>query len=113
MRFFVSFILIAILAAFAEIQLPWWSVAIVAFIVALIANLRPAKAFGAGFIGIALLWLILALVQDIRNNHILSARMAPLFHLPHYSLFILVTVLVGGLVGGLGAWCGSLVRRMI
>lgn len=112
MRFFVSFVIMALLAALAETFWVWWSVAIVAFVVEIIVNHKPAKAFWAGFLGIALLWLVMALVHDIPNQHILSARMAPLFHMPHYSLFILVTVLIGGLVGGLGAWCGSAIRRM-
>jgi len=111
MRLIISILLIAILAAFAEYFLPWWSAAIVCFIITLIVALRPGNAFLAGFIGIGIFWLIAALYHDIPNQHILSQRMAVLFKLPNYSLFILVTVLIGALVGGLAGWAGGLVRR--
>lgn len=113
MRFFISFILISLLAALAETFVSWWIVVVVALLVTLFTGLRPGRAFGAGFAGIGLLWLILSLVHDIPNDHILSSRMAALFHLPNYTMFVLVTVIVGGLVGGLGGWCGSLLRRII
>ena len=110
MRFLLSVILIALLAAGAEYFMPWWSVAVVCFIVSLLIKQRAGRAFLAGFCGIALMWLVIALIHDIANDHILSTRMAALFHLPNYGLFIVVTVLIGGLVGGLSAWAGALLR---
>jgi hypothetical protein len=94
----------------AEFWLPWWSIAVVCFLVSFFAGLRGGKAFLAGFLGIALFWLVAALVHDVPNEHILSTRMAVLFKLPNYLLFILVTVVLGGLIGGLSAWAGALVR---
>jgi hypothetical protein len=111
MRFIISILLIAILAAVATYFFAWWSVAIVCFIITLIAGLKPGKAFLAGFFGIGVFWLIAAVGHDIPNEHILSQRMAVLFKLPHYSLFILVTVLIGALVGGLAGWSGGLARK--
>ena len=110
MRFFLLVILIAILSASVEHFLPWWSVAVVAFVVAVFAKQRPGRAFLGGFCGIGLCWLVAALLHDISNEHILSTRMAALFHLPNYALFIAVTVFIGGLVGGLSAWAGALIR---
>ncbi len=112
MRFIISILLIAVLAAFAEHFFAWWSVAVVCFLVTLIAGLKPGKAFLAGFFGIGICWLVAALCHDIANDHILSQRMAELFKLPNYILFILVTVLIGSLVGGLAGWSGGLVRKM-
>jgi len=111
MRFWLFVLLIALLAAVAEQFLPWWSVAVVAFVVSAFANPKPGRAFRAGFCGIGLCWLVAALLHDIANEHILSTRMAALFHLPNYALFIVVTVFVGGLVGGLSAWAGALIRQ--
>ena len=111
MRFLLTTLLIAAGAALAEYFLPWWSLAVVAFLVALLIVLRPGKAFLAGFLAIALLWTGWALFRDIPNHQILSTRMARLFGLPHSALFLLVTAFVGGLVGGLAGWSGALVRR--
>lgn len=111
MRFVLSVILVLALSGLAELWLPWWSVAVVAFGVAWLAGSRPAKAFAMGFCGVGALWLAIALLYDLSNEHILSGRMAKVFSLPNYGLFIVVTVFVGALVGGMGAWSASLLRR--
>ena len=110
MRFFLSIILIALLSAAAEQVLPWWSVAAVAFLVSLFVKQGAGRAFLMGFLGVATFWLIAALMRDIANQHILSMRMAVLFKLPNYGLFIALITLIGGLVGGLGAWAGALIK---
>lgn len=113
MRLFISIILIALLSLAAENYFAWWTIALVSFFVTLFANMNPGRGFVAGFTGIALLWLFMAASHDIPNNHILSARMADvIFHKPNYVLLLLFTVIIGGLVGGLSGWSGSLVRRI-
>ncbi len=111
MKLFLATILIALLSAVAEYFFPWWTMAVIAFLVCLLMELKPGKAFIAGFMGIALFWLIAVLLKDIPNNHILSRRMAALFHLPHFALFIVVTVFLGSLIGGLSGWSGGLFRN--
>jgi len=113
MRFTTSVILTIVLAAAAEYFFPWWTIAVVAFIIAFIAGLRPGKSFLSGFVSIGLLWLAWALWADVANDHILSIKMAALFKLPNYILFIAVTTLVGALVGGLAAWSGGLMKRAV
>ncbi len=108
MRFLYSILMVGVLSAVAEYFLPWWSMAVVCFLVALFMKWSGGKSFVMGFCGVGMLWLILALLRDVANEHILSARMASLFHLPNSALFILVTVVIGGLVGGLAAWAGAL-----
>jgi len=110
MRFILGMILIIILSAVAEYYLPWWMIAVVSFLVAIFSGLRPGRAFVMGFCGIALFWLVAALLHDIANTHILSTRMAVVFHLPNYAIFLCVTVFVGALVGGLSAWAGALLQ---
>jgi len=111
MRFLFSIILIILLAAVTEYFFVWWTIVLVAFVVALLFRLNPGKAFLAGFLAIAILWLAWTLKIDSANQHILSQRMAKLFSLPGYGWFIGVEVVVGGLLGGLGAWSGALLRN--
>jgi hypothetical protein len=108
MKFIVSVLLIGVFAAVAEYFLPWWSVAVVAFVVTFFMGGKGGWGFLSGFSGVGILWVIAALLHDGANDHILSGRMAVLFKLPSYGLFICVTVLVGGLVGGLAGWAGAL-----
>ncbi len=110
MKLLFSALLIAILAGVAEWFAPWWSLAIVSALLAVVLKLRPGKAFLAGLLGIALLWIAFLLWRDIPNEHILSERLAKLFSLPGYALFLTVTVVLGGIIGGLSAWAGAQLR---
>lgn len=111
MRALNTTILTIAACALAEWLMPWWTVALVAFVIAILAALRPGKAFLTGFLGVGLWWLIAALYRDIPNHHILTTRMAGVFSLPSYWLYILVTVIIGGLTGGMAAAAGALVNR--
>ena len=111
MRFFVQIICIIILAGFLELFLPWWSIALIAFLVALLIPQSLLAGFFSGFLGIFILWALLALWIDIKNQGILSGRIAALLHLGDSSiLLILVTALTGALVGGFAAMAGSSIR---
>jgi hypothetical protein len=91
--------------------MPWWMIAVVSFLVSFIIHLSSGKAFLSGFLGIALCWFAFILKIDMANEHILSGRMANLFHLPNYGSFIVVNLIIGGLVGGLAAWSGAALRN--
>ncbi len=104
---FKAILIIAITSGILAMLVTWWIAAAVAFVVAIHMQLKAGKGFVAGFFGIALMWLAMVLVKDIPNQHILSARMAGLLGLPNYGLFILVTIVLGGLTGGLFGWSGA------
>lgn len=111
MRFLLATLLTAALAYIAGMFLPWWSIAIVAFIVAFLFMQNIGAGFLSGFAGIFILWGLLALWIDIKNESILSQKIAQLFPLGGSSvLLILVTALVGALVGGFAAMAGSSLR---
>jgi hypothetical protein len=111
MKFIVSLLLTALLSFTAGLYLPWWSIAICAFIVAILILQSPGKAFLAGFVGVFLLWFIFSLVIDSANDHILSHKIARIFPLGGMSfLLVLVTALMGGLVAGLAALSGAYLR---
>lgn len=112
MKFFAALILTVLLAFIAGLYLPWWSIAIASFLVALLVHQRALKAFLAGLLGVFLLWAGLAEWIDLKNESILSARIAGLLPLGGNSLLlVLVTGLVGGLVAGFAAMSGSYLRR--
>ena len=111
MRVILFIIIIALFAGIASWFMPWYSIALVSFIVMLFAGFGSGRAFLTGFLGIALLWIALILYADFNNDHILSARMAVLFGLPNI-LFILVNIILGGLVGGMAGWAGASTRAV-
>jgi len=110
MKFILSTLLTAALAFIAGIWLPWWSIAIVALAVAILLRLSPGYGFLAGFLGIFLCWALTASWIDVQNDGILSSKVSQLLPLGGSRLLlILVTGLVGGLIGGFAALTGSAV----
>jgi len=112
MRILTAAILTALLSFVGGLYLPWWNIAIAAFVSILLVPLASGRAFVAGFAGVFVLWFLLALWIDVKNQHILSRKIAQIFPLGGSSFaIILVTAIIGALVGGLGALSGSYLRK--
>ena len=112
MKFITALVLTALLSFIASLWFEWWIIAIVAFIVALLVHQKAWKAFLGGFLGLFLLWVILAEWIDIENKGILSQKIATVLPLGGNSLLlVLITGFVGGLVAGLAALSGSYTRK--
>jgi hypothetical protein len=104
--------LTALISFVMGLYLPWWSIALAAFLVGLIIPQRPAMSFMAGFLGVFLLWEILAWWIDSKNSSILSQKIAQIFPLGGSTiLLILITSLIGALVAGFAALTASYVRK--
>jgi hypothetical protein len=92
---------------------PWWWPALAGYALGFWRGGKAGSAFGTGFLGAAAAWLSLAALMDWRNHHLLSSKVAGLFGitgpLAPYAL-LLATALVGGLLGGFGAWAGQSLR---
>ena len=113
MNFLLGTLLTACLSYIAGMFLPWWSIAIVAFLVALLVRQTIAESFLSGFTALFLLWGILALWIDIKNENILSGKIAQLFSLGESAfLLMIITALIGALVGGFAAMCGASILPM-
>jgi hypothetical protein len=107
------FFLILAASFILQLFLPWWIIAPVAFSLALWKGTSSHQAFWSGFGAIVFLWAAAALVIHLRNEGILTAKVAGLFSLPFPALMILVTALIGGLVGGLAALSGFYWQRVV
>lgn len=111
MKFFTAIILTGLLAFTGGLWLPWWSIALASFLIAILIHQKAGKAFLAGAIGIFIFWGGLAWWIDINNNSILSKKIAEILPLGgHSGLLIMVTAMIGALVAGLGALSGSYLR---
>ena len=111
MKPIITTILIILLSFCACLYFPWWSIAIVAFIVSALIPQRPWTSFLSGFIALFILWGALSLWISSNNDHILAHRVSLLiFKTESAFLLILATALIGGLVAGFGALTASFVR---
>ena len=107
------FLIILIVSFISSYLLPWWATAIIAFFAALIVGKSSRQSFCSGFGAIFILWVILALFKSIPNDNILAGRVIQLFPLPHqWILLLLITALIGGLVGGMAALSGVLTKKV-
>jgi hypothetical protein len=114
MKFGISILLIIVVSFAAGLYLPFWSVGLVSFLVALFIYQKPGMAYLSGFLGIFLLWALLNWGIDSQNHSILSHRMATLFPLGgSAALLILISALVGAIIGGLSALSGNFLRKYI
>ena len=113
MKFAITTILIILLSFCSGLFLPWWGFDPVVAIISVLIPQRPGPAFLSGFLGLFLLWGLLAWFLDAANNSILSAKIALILPLGGSSvLLILVTALVGALVGGGASLSGSFLQRV-
>jgi hypothetical protein len=112
MKFLIATILTALLSFISGIYIPmWWFFAIVALFVALLVHQKAGKAFFAGFLGLFVLWFVLAFWMDSANNGVLSAKIASLLPLGGSKwALILLTAFIGALVAGFAALSGSYLR---
>lgn len=112
MKFIIVVLLTALLGYAAPLYFTWWSFAVTSFIIALLVQQRAWVAFAATFLGLFLLWAIMALMIDSANDHLLSQKIATILPLHGSSeLLILITALAGGLVSGFAGLTGSLARK--
>jgi hypothetical protein len=111
MKFATAVVLIMLLSFISGLFFDWWVMAVPAFLVSVLIEQLPWKAFLSGLLAILLLWSGLAFWIDTRNESILSARIGELLGIGGSSfLLILITGLIGGLVGGFASLAGSYLR---
>ena len=127
MRFILRFILVGVASYIATLYFPWWSVAIVGFLVGLILSQKvnskrrsftkprpPARAFLAGFLALFILWGGMAYIMDSANESILSEKISQLIlstkepPIPGPYIMLLITAIIGGFIGGFSTMTGNL-----
>lgn len=108
MKFILSTLTTALLALLLGLYLPWWSIAIAGFIIAILFKQSSSKGFLAAFLGVFLFWGMVAFLQDMKNQHLLSTKIGALLGIGNNPfLLILITGIVGGLVAGFAALTAS------
>ena len=113
MKVIIKIILIATLAYLVEEYLPWWSVVVVAFIINALIYTKGSPSFLSGFLGVGLLWLIIAWNIDTANASLLSSKVSQVLEIKTTLAILALTFVVGGLAGGFGALTGSHLRNLI
>ena len=113
MRFILALLLTTFLAIALGTFLPWWSIAIAAFSVALAVPIKAGLSFLAGFLGVFVGWAAIAMIRDTTNEGILSQKIATIFPLGGSSVaLIMLSGFIGALVGGFAALAGAYLWKL-
>ena len=112
-NFLISVTLIATASAALQMFMPWWIIVVVAFLASYFLKQNAMAAFGSGFLGVFLLWVLCAFLLSAANDNLLATKVAMLLPLKgSVKALLLVSGLVGGLVAGFAALTGSLASRL-
>ena len=112
MPFIIKFILIGILGFLVSFVLPWWSFLIVGFVVAFLMPGNNFNALLSGFLGAGIVWLVRAWKIDVETASIMSQKIVQLFPVEDTNMLVILTGLIGGLSGGMGAFTGNSFRQL-
>jgi len=114
LKYILSIVVTGLIAFLTGLYMPWWGIAIAAFVVSAAIPQKPAFSFLSGFLGVFLLWEVLAWWIDNKNNGILSQKIASVLPLGGSSvLLIVITSVIGGLVAGFASLAGTYMRRLV
>lgn len=113
MKFFIAAFLTALTSFLACLYLPWWTIAIAAFVIAVMIPQKPHRAFITGFLALFLLWGSLAFLISRANEHFLAKKISlVILKTDSHFLLIFITAMIGALVAGFGALSGSYLRKV-
>jgi hypothetical protein len=107
MKFIIQTVATIIVCFALQSFLPWWTLAVGALGVAYFIDNKAFVSFAAGFLGAALLWIGMAYYLDQATQSIITEKINKLLPLNAF----LLTGLIGGIVGGLGALTGTFLRQ--
>ncbi len=110
MKFTIAVLLTSLMCFAVVLYLPWWYIAMAAFIGAIVMQQSQVKSFTAAFIAVSALWSIHALILDVRNAQLLSSKVAVVLQMGNSSVLIIIAAFVGGIVAGMAALTGSFIK---
>jgi len=112
MKFFTLCIISALVTLLLGPFIPFWGLM---FIIGICAALVGGKQFiaflGAG-VGVALVWFAVPLWITIRTGSELPTKIGAIMGLDNPVILILITSLIGFLIGGFSAWTGVSFRKI-
>lgn len=91
--------------------LPWWGSVIPALFIAAWMLDKSLAGFMIGFLGSGFAWLVQAGYIHVANQGILTTRIADMMGIGSPLVVLLITFLIGGILGGVSAMTGVLIKQ--
>ena len=112
MKFLLSIALTAIASLLLQAVLPWWSLALAAFLIGIIVSQSLFLSFLSGLLGTAVVWWGYAWLIDMNTASFLSEKIAALLKIGSPVALIFVGGVLAGIVGGFAAAGGSSFKKL-
>jgi hypothetical protein len=114
MKLIVKIILIAALCVAGLMFFPWYIIMAVPFVMNIIIKTNGTGAFFSGFVPVAMIWLVQAILIHTRTEGILTSKIASVLPLGGSAgAMIVLTALIGGLAAGLSGYTGNAFRNIL
>ena len=109
------YILIIAISAVAQYFGPWWTMAVVSFLLCFWKSETAKGAYGVAFAAISSLWLGYALFLDNVTAGVMTSKITNLFMsgAPFNALLFTATSVIGGTVAGFAGMAGFYCRQAI
>lgn len=112
MKFLLAVALTALAGLLLQIALPWWSLALAAFLTGIIVSQSLLLSFVSGLLGTAIVWWGYATLIDITTASLLSSKIAVLFHVGTSAALLIAGGALAGIVGGFAAASGHAFKKL-
>lgn len=112
MKFLLSIALTAATSLMLQTVLPWWSLALAAFLIGIVVSQSLFLSFFSGLLGTAVVWWGYAWLIDMNTASLLSEKIAALLKTGSPALLIFAGGALAGIVGGFAAASGSAMRKL-
>jgi|AntAceMinimDraft_12_1070368.scaffolds.fasta_scaffold05873_3 hypothetical protein len=112
MVFILRLVLIAISCYGLGYIMPWGSIVVAAVVISFFLPGHNFNAFLSGFLGVGLLWMVMAWKFDMESGSNMSTKIIDLFPIDDHILLILATGFIGAIAGGFSAITGNTFRQL-
>ena len=108
----VLFLLIAFFSFLLQLFLPWWSMAIVSFVISFLLGKKSLHVFFAAFFACGMVWLLMAFYTHFTKGDLMTNRIAELLFL-HGSLMLYIgSFFIAAIVGGFAGLTGFYLKEI-
>lgn len=94
-------------------NLPWYSIGLIALVVALPFRLRRRSGFWFAYLSGLFVWGAYLTYVQFSNDGIMANRIGTLFSVGNGWVMVAISALWGGITAGLGGWTGVCLRKAI
>lgn len=110
MKTLIAVVAISVVVLILGQFLPWYCAGFAAIVGGYLLKFGFFKTLLVGFLGVGLAWLCYSFYLDSGNSSILSNRIAQLLKMGSGLTLMIVSAIIGGILGALGAILGREIR---